>query len=219
MRLKGTLVEWNDDRGFGFIEPEGGGARVFCHIKAFEVRVRRPIAGDRVTYELSKGSDGRTSAARVRPVGLDDASYQSNVGTKFKKDREQRNNHSPKKSWKFAVIVLLLAVGAGSYVFTNQDRLPSQLNRVGASQSQNTQSDAVLRQAYERQRSNIQVQGEGNRRETVVRRFGWLAPSAIHHTTRVRTNDLDRSQHRSSCACRINRSRRSGRIQRRVRME
>jgi len=56
MRLKGMLVEWNDDRGFGFIEPADGGSRVFCHIKAFEVRVRRPIAGDRVTYEVTKGA-------------------------------------------------------------------------------------------------------------------------------------------------------------------
>ena len=33
MRLKGTLIEWNDDRGFGFLEPERGGERAFCHIK------------------------------------------------------------------------------------------------------------------------------------------------------------------------------------------
>ena len=45
MRSKGTLVDWNDGRGFGFIEPSNGGERVFCHIKSFAVRVRRPLAG------------------------------------------------------------------------------------------------------------------------------------------------------------------------------
>jgi uncharacterized membrane protein YsdA (DUF1294 family)/cold shock CspA family protein len=82
MRLKGTIVEWKDDRGFGFIEPSDGSAKVFCHVKAFEVRVRRPIAGDNITYEIAKGKDGRLSASRVRPVGLEEARYQANVSSK-----------------------------------------------------------------------------------------------------------------------------------------
>lgn len=33
MRLKGTLTDWNDDRGFGFLEPECGGERAFCVVE------------------------------------------------------------------------------------------------------------------------------------------------------------------------------------------
>jgi uncharacterized membrane protein YsdA (DUF1294 family)/cold shock CspA family protein len=80
MRLKGTLVDWKDDRGFGFIEPADGSARVFCHLKAFEVRVRRPISGDSLTYEVTKDAHGRLNASKVRPAGLEDAGYQSNIG-------------------------------------------------------------------------------------------------------------------------------------------
>ena len=79
MRVKGTLIEWKDDRGFGFIEPAEGGGRVFCHIKAFDVRVRRPVAGDRITYEVGKDAQGRLTAMKVRPVGLEEAQYQSNI--------------------------------------------------------------------------------------------------------------------------------------------
>jgi uncharacterized membrane protein YsdA (DUF1294 family)/cold shock CspA family protein len=69
MRLKGTLIEWNDDRGFGFIEPaERGGHRVFCHISHFVVRSRRPSVGYRVTYELSNDGHGRPRATQIRPV-------------------------------------------------------------------------------------------------------------------------------------------------------
>ena len=76
-RTKGTLVDWNDDRGYGFIEPAAGGKRVFCHIRAFSVRVKRPISGDRVTYLLSKDKQGRLQATSVRPSGLEDAKYRS----------------------------------------------------------------------------------------------------------------------------------------------
>ncbi len=84
MRLKGTLVDWKDDRGFGFIEPAEGGTRIFCHLKAFEVRVRRPMPGDKVTYEVGTDAQGRVNAVKVRPVGLEDARYQSNIGSRRK---------------------------------------------------------------------------------------------------------------------------------------
>ena len=94
MRLKGTLVDWKDDRGFGFIEPAEGGAHLFCHLKAFEVRVRRPMSGDKVTYEVGKDEQGRLTAAKVRPVGLEDAQYQSNVGSR----RNPKEAHSAASS-------------------------------------------------------------------------------------------------------------------------
>lgn len=69
MRVKGTLVEWNDDRGFGFVEAAGGGARAFCHISQFAFRSRRrPMVGERVTYELSRDERGRLRAAQIQPV-------------------------------------------------------------------------------------------------------------------------------------------------------
>ena len=71
MRLKGTLVEWNDARGSGFIEPVAGGERVFCHISKFAVRSRRPALGQCVTYELSRDERGRLRASQIRPPGVE----------------------------------------------------------------------------------------------------------------------------------------------------
>lgn len=34
MRLQGKISEWNDARGFGFVQPNGGGERCFVHIRA-----------------------------------------------------------------------------------------------------------------------------------------------------------------------------------------
>jgi len=69
MRFKGTLAEWNDDRGFGFIDPAEGGARVFCHISAFQERSGRPSVGKVVTYEAARDDRGRPRAQQIRYAG------------------------------------------------------------------------------------------------------------------------------------------------------
>ncbi|QQG65673.1 DUF1294 domain-containing protein [Desulfobulbus oligotrophicus] len=65
MKYAGKITEWNDDRGFGFIEPKGGGNRVFVHISNVKSRSRRPIIEDPVTYSMVKDSQGRLQATRV----------------------------------------------------------------------------------------------------------------------------------------------------------
>lgn len=69
MASKGTLIEWNDDRGFGFIQPAEGGERVFCHISAFRERDRRPTRGQILVYELMRDERGRPRAQQVRYPG------------------------------------------------------------------------------------------------------------------------------------------------------
>ena len=67
-RQQGQLVEWNDDRGFGFITPSAGGPRVFAHVSAFP-RGRRPVPGCEVTYAALRDDRNRPRASDVRYVG------------------------------------------------------------------------------------------------------------------------------------------------------
>lgn len=65
MRFTGTLKSWDDDRGFGFIEPDQGGQDIFVHIKAFAGLRGRPQPGLRITFEIELGPQGKKRAKRV----------------------------------------------------------------------------------------------------------------------------------------------------------
>ena len=68
---QGTIKTIRDDRGFGFIAPDGGNQDIFFHSSAVEGRLFDQLrVGQRVEFEA--GSDprnpGRARAENVRPI-------------------------------------------------------------------------------------------------------------------------------------------------------
>jgi len=64
----GTVKWFNDAKGFGFIEPEGGGADVFAHFSAVQMEGFRTLKqGGRVSFDLVQGPKGDL-AQNIRPV-------------------------------------------------------------------------------------------------------------------------------------------------------
>jgi len=56
----GTVKWFNDAKGFGFIEPEGGGEDVFAHFSAIQMEGFRTLKqGGRVSFELVDGPKGK----------------------------------------------------------------------------------------------------------------------------------------------------------------
>ena len=74
MQLSGRVVEWQDDKGFGFIKPAGSRQKVFFHISALVHTDHRPVAGEQVTFELTQDAKGRDQACKVVVKGVK-ASY------------------------------------------------------------------------------------------------------------------------------------------------
>lgn len=67
MTLKTGTVKWfNATKGFGFIEPEDGGADAFVHISAVERAGATTLRdGQRVEFELVTGRNGKSSAENL----------------------------------------------------------------------------------------------------------------------------------------------------------
>jgi CspA family cold shock protein len=62
---KGTVKWFNATKGFGFIQPEGGTKDVFVHASALErAGITHLDDGQKVTFDLERGRDGRESAPR-----------------------------------------------------------------------------------------------------------------------------------------------------------
>jgi CspA family cold shock protein len=60
---KGTVKWFNHSKGFGFIEPEDGTKDAFVHASAVErAGLARLVEGQRVSFELVAGRDGKMSA-------------------------------------------------------------------------------------------------------------------------------------------------------------
>ncbi|MGY5394978.1 DUF1294 domain-containing protein [Acinetobacter sp. NigerLNRRAM0016] len=66
MRDQGRLVEWFDDKGYGFIQPDDANKqRVFLHIKDFARPGPRPIVGCALEYGVLLDGQGRFRAQQV----------------------------------------------------------------------------------------------------------------------------------------------------------
>jgi CspA family cold shock protein len=62
----GTVKFFNEDKGYGFIQPEDGGKDSFVHISAVQAAGMGTLSKDqRVSYDVETGRDGKASAVNL----------------------------------------------------------------------------------------------------------------------------------------------------------
>ena len=62
----GTVKFFNEDKGYGFIQPEDGGKDSFVHISAVQAAGMQTLNRDqRVNYEVETGRNGKDSAVNL----------------------------------------------------------------------------------------------------------------------------------------------------------
>ena len=70
MTTQGTVKWFNATKGYGFIQPEDGGADVFVHISDVErAGIKNLREGDKLSYELMQGQRGKVSATNLKLEG------------------------------------------------------------------------------------------------------------------------------------------------------
>jgi cold shock protein len=65
---QGTVKWFNDQKGFGFIQPDDGGKDVFVHVSAVErAGMRGLVEGQKVSYEIvADRRTGKSSADNLK---------------------------------------------------------------------------------------------------------------------------------------------------------
>ncbi|MBU8975897.1 cold shock domain-containing protein [Lysobacter sp. MMG2] len=111
MRAHGTLAEWNDDRGFGFIAAAQGGEKVFVHVSAFPRDGQRPRLGELISFEIERDANGKPRATSVMRPGAQSTT------------RPRRHSERPARPARFVSAILsVLAIAAiGAYAYTQLD--------------------------------------------------------------------------------------------------
>ena len=67
--VDGTVKFFNSTKGYGFIQPDTGGKDAFVHISAVERSGLTTLnEGQKVSYELETGRDGKLSAVKLKAL-------------------------------------------------------------------------------------------------------------------------------------------------------
>lgn len=112
MRYQGRLQDWNDDKGFGFVTPNGGGERAFVHIKAFDQRGQRPSNGALISYAVRKDERNRLNATAVRLADTAGARGRNTPASRGRSATPGRHaRHLPRIALGLSALLSLAACG------------------------------------------------------------------------------------------------------------
>lgn len=128
--MKGIIVKWDDEKGYGFIRIDGSKQEIFCHISDFSQRSPRPELNEAVGFEVSANGKGKNVAKQIR--------YLNREARDFKRNHNHRSS-AKKKSFfaldssssiltKLVGLALFGLIGYQIYQFAAAKLVPKQTN-------------------------------------------------------------------------------------------
>jgi len=118
----GKIINWNDDRGFGFIEIENTNERIFVHIKSFNDRYFRPQNNQVVRFDLYKDKDNRSYAKNVSRD-----TDRIKTSKRYKSKSKSKESNSNKSSFSYIKIMIILTFWISIIIFFSQNKIPLQM--------------------------------------------------------------------------------------------
>jgi uncharacterized membrane protein YsdA (DUF1294 family)/cold shock CspA family protein len=115
----GKLKKWNDERGFGFIQPVDGSPEVFLHISEVKDATRRPQENDTIHYHSVVESDGKLRARNAFILG---ARNKSTFLSSSNKPSSSITSSLP--IIEVILLSLLPLIGAIHFTWTTRNPLP-----------------------------------------------------------------------------------------------
>jgi CspA family cold shock protein len=86
----GTVKFFNENKGYGFIAPDGGGNDAFVHVTAVERAGMRTLReNQRVSYDLQQDNRGKMSAVNLKSA---EESAQASGGEETSADQDTAND-------------------------------------------------------------------------------------------------------------------------------
>ncbi len=183
--IKGTLVRWKDDKGFGFIQAEPELDRdVFIHASTLSHMSRRPKEGDIIYFQLERKSDGKFNAVEAYIDGVECKS-EEDTNSKAKKglrsqqrdtiNSEKRANQSQSQTrgilYRIGIMMLVLAGASfaynrvvGSSGVANDSFELSQSSIIAADNTPSSISNTgvnAISKAYQNRLNGVQVSSSG----------------------------------------------------------
>lgn len=125
--MRGVIVKWDDEKGYGFIRIDGGNKEIFCHISDFSPRNPRPEINEAVGFEVVSDGKGRFSAKQIRYLNRERA-VSPGYRKKHRKDEESPTSIVRVVLSLLVGLLLVSVIGYKAYQYASEKLAPKQEN-------------------------------------------------------------------------------------------
>jgi len=119
MKIKGKLIRWVDNKGFGFIKSESFDKDIFIHISTLKHMVRKPRVGDVILFDVVNDTDGKQRAENA-----------SIEGVAIKQNKQYKKSSSKVGNKLFNTVIFVLVIAFVFYLYLTSSSNPKILDEI-----------------------------------------------------------------------------------------